>query len=122
MVASPATMPGERQYGTRFMSYLAIKYGPEKFVQWQSRSEDSKAFYATQFKYVFGRRLDDVWNDWIRFEHEFQQANLAAIQARSQAPHLVAAPDPAGKVLNDVRGFIRRFVAFASPARVPSRP
>ena len=24
-------------YGTRFMSYLALKYGPDKFVEWQSR-------------------------------------------------------------------------------------
>ena len=66
-------------YGTRFMSYLALKYGPEKFVQWQSRREDSKAFYAAQFKHVFGRRLDDVWNDWIAFEHEYQKANLARL-------------------------------------------
>ncbi len=66
-------------YGARFMSYLALKYGPEKFVQWQSRSEDSKAFYAAQFRHVFGRRLDDVWNDWIAFEHEYQKANLARL-------------------------------------------
>lgn len=66
-------------YGTRFMSYLALKYGPQKFVEWQSRSEDSKAFYAAQFKHVFGRRLDDVWNDWIAFEHDYQKANLAKL-------------------------------------------
>jgi hypothetical protein len=66
-------------YGTRFMSYLALKYGPEKFVEWQSRREGSKAFYAAQFKQVFGRRLDDVWNDWIAFEHDYQKANLAKL-------------------------------------------
>jgi hypothetical protein len=66
-------------YGTRFMSYLALKYGPAKFVEWQSRREGSKAFYAAQFKKVFGRRLDDVWNDWISFEHEYQKANLAKL-------------------------------------------
>jgi hypothetical protein len=66
-------------YGTRFMSYLALKYGPEKFVEWQSRHEGSKAFYAAQFKHVFGRRLDDVWSDWIAFEHEYQKANLAKL-------------------------------------------
>jgi hypothetical protein len=63
-------------YGTRFMSYLALKYGPDKFVEWQSRREGSKAFYASQFKKVFGRRLDDVWNDWIAFEHDYQKTNL----------------------------------------------
>ena len=33
-------------YGTRFFSYLALTYGPEKAVEWLRRSEDSKAFYA----------------------------------------------------------------------------
>jgi hypothetical protein len=66
-------------YGTRFMSYLALKYGPEKFVEWQSRREGSKAFYADQFKHVFGRRLDDVWDEWIAFEHDYQKANLAKL-------------------------------------------
>jgi hypothetical protein len=67
------------QYGTRFMSYVALTYGPEKLNEWLRRSEDSKAFYASQFKHVFGRPLDDVWNDWITFEHKFQEANLAAL-------------------------------------------
>ena len=52
-------------YGTRFFSYLALTYGPEKAVDWLRRPEDSKAFYAARFKQVFGRRLDDVWDDWI---------------------------------------------------------
>jgi hypothetical protein len=66
-------------YGTRFFSYLALKYGPEKAVDWLRRPEDSKAFYAARFKQVFGRRLDDVWNEWIAFENEFQKANLAKL-------------------------------------------
>jgi hypothetical protein len=66
-------------YGTRFFSYLALTYGPQKAVQWLRRGEGSKAFYAAQFKLVFGKKLDDVWDDWIRFEHEFQKANLAKL-------------------------------------------
>jgi hypothetical protein len=66
-------------YGTRFFSYLALTYGPEKAVDWLRRPEDSRAFYAARFKQVFGRRLDDVWNDWTRFEHDFQRANLAKL-------------------------------------------
>jgi hypothetical protein len=66
-------------YGTRFMSYLALKYGPDKFVEWQSRREGSKAFYASQFKQVFGKKLDDVWDDWIAFEHDYQKASLARL-------------------------------------------
>nr|NUR37100.1 hypothetical protein [Sphingomonas sp.] len=67
------------QYGTRFMSYVALTYGPEKLNEWLRRSEDSKAFYASQFEHVFGRPLDDVWNDWIAFEHKWQEENLAAL-------------------------------------------
>ena len=66
-------------YGTRFFSFLALKYGPEKTVEWLRRRDGSKAYYAAQFKHVFGRRLDDVWDDWIAFEHEFQEANLAKL-------------------------------------------
>ena len=64
-------------YGTRFFSYLALTYGPDKTVEWLRRSEDSKAFYSSQFKHVFGKPLDDVWDDWIAFEHKFQDDNLA---------------------------------------------
>jgi len=66
-------------YGTRFMSYLALTYGPDKVVAWQSRPEDSKAFYAARFKQVFGKPIDQVWNDWIAFENDFQKANLARL-------------------------------------------
>ncbi|MEO6255525.1 MAG: hypothetical protein ABIO69_01820, partial [Sphingomicrobium sp.] len=66
-------------YGTRFFSYLALTYGPERTVDWLRRGEGSKAFYPAQFKHVFGRKLDEVWNDWIAFEHQFQKANLARL-------------------------------------------
>ncbi len=66
-------------YGTRFMSYIALTYGPEKMMEWLRRSPDSKAYYASQFKHVFGKSLDDVWDDWIAFEHKFQEQNLAAL-------------------------------------------
>lgn len=66
-------------YGTRFFSYLALTYGPEKTVEWLRRSEDSHAFYASQFRHVFGRSLDSVWADWIGFEHKFQRDNLARL-------------------------------------------
>jgi hypothetical protein len=66
-------------YGTRFFSYLALTYGVEPTVEWLRRSEDSKAFYASQFKHVFGKSLDSVWADWIAFEHKFQEKNLAAL-------------------------------------------
>jgi hypothetical protein len=90
-------------YGTRFMSYLALKYGPDKFVEWQSRREGSKPFYAAQFKHVFGRRLDDVWNDWIAFEHEYQKANLAKLAQYPLTETIKLSPKGLGSVS---RGFV----------------
>ena len=63
-------------YGTRFFSFLALHYGVEKTVEWLRRSEDSKAFYSSQFAHVFGRSLDSAWDDWIAFERKFQKDNL----------------------------------------------
>ena len=70
-------------YGTRFFSYLALTYGVDKTVEWLRRSEDSKAFYSAQFKHVFGRPLDDVWDDWIAFEHKFQDEESRRARAIS---------------------------------------
>ena len=66
-------------YGGRFFSYLALTYGPERTVDWLRRPDNSKAFYAARFREVFGKRLDDVWDEWIRFEREFQKSNLAKL-------------------------------------------
>ena len=90
-------------YGTRFFSYLALKYGPDKAVEWLRRREDSKAFYAAQFKHVFGRRLDDVWNDWIAFEHAYQKANLAKLAQYPLTLTTPLAPHGLGSVS---RGFV----------------
>jgi hypothetical protein len=90
-------------YGTRFMSYLALKYGPDKFVEWQSRREGSKAFYAAQFKQVFGRRLDDVWNDWIAFEHEYQKASLAKLAQYPLTETVKLSPQGLGSIS---RGYV----------------
>jgi hypothetical protein len=67
-------------YGTRFLNYLAYHYSPEHVVQWLRRDEDSKRYYATQFQHVFGKSLEDAWDDWIEFEHGFQQDNLEAVR------------------------------------------
>jgi len=68
-------------YGTRFFSYLALTYGPEKVVAWLKRDEDSAPYYATQFRRVFGKSLGDAWREWAAWEHTFQAANLASVEA-----------------------------------------
>ncbi len=67
-------------YGTRFDSYLALKYSPQKLIEWYSRSKDSKAYYADQFEHVYHMPLNTAWNDWIAWEHTFQQANLRKVR------------------------------------------
>jgi WD40 repeat protein len=74
-------------YGTRFMTYLGHHYSPEQVIKWVSRPEGSKAYYAKNFKATFGLPLDQAWDDWIAFEKEFQEKNLAAIRTYPTTPH-----------------------------------
>ena len=67
-------------YGTRFVTYLANQYGPESLVEWFSRSDDSKRYFAAQFENVYGVSLDDEWSRWIEWEHRWQHANLDSIR------------------------------------------
>lgn len=68
-------------YGTRFMNYLALKYGPEKLIEWTSRHEGSYAYFASDFERVYNLPLSDAWDQWIKFEHEFQEKNLEIIRS-----------------------------------------
>ena len=74
-------------YGTRFLSYLAYTYSPEMLISWVRRQEGSQRHYTAQFKHVFGRPMDEVWQDWIDFEHEFQTRNLVAVRQFPITPH-----------------------------------
>jgi len=67
-------------YGTRFMTYLAYQYSPEKLIEWVSRRPGSRAYYSAQFRQVFGKSLEQAWADWIAFEREFQRQNLEAVR------------------------------------------
>ena len=67
-------------YGTRFVSYLALQYGNDSLLAWFNRTEGSRAYFATQFRQVFGRPLAEEWSRWIAWERDWQQANLAAIR------------------------------------------
>ena len=73
-------------YGTRFITWLARRYSPEKVIDWVSRRPGSRAYYASQFKQVFGLRLEDAWKAWEKDEHAFQTANLAAIRRHPLTP------------------------------------
>lgn len=66
-------------YGTRFVNYLCLTYGYDRLIEFYNRTEGTSAFFATQFKKVYGRHLRDVWNEWQQYEREHQQQNLALI-------------------------------------------
>lgn len=67
-------------YGTRFISYLALQYGNDSLLAWVNRTEDSKRYFSSQFRKVYGRSLGDEWSRWIEWEREFQRANLESIR------------------------------------------
>jgi len=68
-------------YGTRFVIYLADRYGPEKLLQWFDRSSGSEPYFSRQFRKVYGTSLDEEWGRWIESEKRWQAANLAKIRA-----------------------------------------
>lgn len=67
-------------YGSRFVSYLAFNYGIDKLKQWYDRSDSSYKYYATQFENVYNNNLRSEWDNWIKFEKDFQKENLSLIQ------------------------------------------
>ncbi|MFC1725624.1 hypothetical protein ACFL4T_08350 [candidate division KSB1 bacterium] len=67
-------------YGTRFFSYLGNKFGPEKLIDWTSRTDGSKRYFASQFEKVFNNSLDSEWSNWIDWERKWQEMNLDSIR------------------------------------------
>ena len=74
------TMTNAYLYGTRFISFLALKESPEKVIHWLRRDADSHGYYADQFESVFGKSIEQSWSDWIEWERRFQKANLSNIR------------------------------------------
>jgi len=90
-------------YGTRFMTYVALTYSPDKLVEWVTRQEGSRRSYEEEFERVFGLTLNAAWQEWIQFEKEFQQRNLDAVRKYETTPY----EDLSGRALGSVsRGFI----------------
>ncbi len=67
-------------YGTRFMTWLCYTYGPDKLLQWITRGENTKRYFASRFKQVYGIGMNEAWKMWIAEERKFQEANLADIR------------------------------------------
>jgi hypothetical protein len=67
-------------YGTRFFSYLSLKYGPEKLVNWTARRDGSSRWFFRQFQSVYGLPLAEAWDDWRAFEKEWYKENIIRIR------------------------------------------
>jgi hypothetical protein len=73
-------------YGTRFMDYLALTYGPQRLIAWWRRDAGSRRYYADDFKRVFGLSIEQSWQQWADFEHAFQQQNLRSVHEHPVTP------------------------------------
>ena len=73
-------------YGTRFMSYLAMTRGPETLVDWLKRRDGTERYFARDFERVYGKPLGQAWQDWIRWEHQYQAANLQSVREHPITP------------------------------------
>lgn len=85
-------------YGTRFFSYLGLKYSPQHVVDWVARKPGSKRYYADQFAQVFGRPLERAWAEWIEWEQVFQRENLAQIRQHPISAHRRLSADALGSI------------------------
>ena len=85
-------------YGTRFVSYCAYTYGPEKIVEWVRRTDGTRRHYSAQFKHVFGENLGDVWNEWIEWERGWQQTNLDTLAQYPLTKYRPLTDKPLGSV------------------------
>jgi len=83
-------------YGTRFMNYLALKYGPEKLIEWTSRLDGSDAYFTSDFNRIYDLPLSDAWQQWIKFENEFQEDNLAKIRVNPVTGYRELSAEPLG--------------------------
>jgi hypothetical protein len=107
-------------YGTRFMSYLALTYGPERVIQWASRAEDSKPGYAAEFKAVFGEPLPAVWSRWTTWERSFQQENLSRLSQNPITAYRAVTDKALGSVSTAIvdRESDTLFIAVEFPGQV----
>ncbi|MGH2568452.1 MAG: hypothetical protein ACRDGA_08950, partial [Bacteroidota bacterium] len=74
-------------YGTRFISYIAYQYGPEKLIEWITRTDESDRYFSMQFRKVFVSSLDKEWSQWVNWEHQWQRANLELIRQHPVTQH-----------------------------------
>jgi hypothetical protein len=66
-------------YGTRFLTWLCYKWGPDKLLAWVTRDENTKRYFGSRFSQVYGMTMENAWEMWIAEERVWQAANLKEI-------------------------------------------
>lgn len=105
-------------YGTRFMSYLALKYGPETVIEWTARQPGSRAYFASQFEAVYGLPLTEAWQNWIDWEHQWQENNLDAVRKNPVTSFRPLSPTALGSVSRAHYDSGNLYVAVNYPGQV----
>ena len=85
-------------YGTRFVNYLTKEYGYDNLISFYNRTADSRTFFGSQFKKVYGQPLRKVWNAWKEDEQAHQEENLAAVREYPVTETTPLTRDPMGSV------------------------
>ena len=85
-------------YGTRFVNYLAYRYGPEKVLDWFRRADGTRRYFSTQFRQTYGVSLSEEWSNWVEWEHDWQRTNLDSIRRFPTTPYRILSDGSLGSV------------------------
>ena len=108
-------------YGTRFVSYLAYKYGPDQLLNWIKRKEGSKRGFASSFKQIFEIPISESWNNWIEFEKQFQNNNIEKLNETAISKDELISDKVLGGVSHAFHDKKRNkiYVAVNYPGKIP---
>ncbi len=74
-------------YGERFCTYLSIKYGAHKLIDWfKEEPDDFYDGFINKFENIYGISLDDAWNNFISNEKKFEGQNIKRIESAGLTP------------------------------------
>lgn len=69
-------------YGSRFASYLTLKYGPEKLIEWfRTESDECYQNFESKFFDIYDLKMVSAWNEFVIFEKNFQKTNIQKLNA-----------------------------------------
>lgn len=72
-------------YGGRFVAYLSIIYGNEKLLDWfRTKPGDAYSGFEGKFKKTFNIDFDKAWDEFIKYEMDFQNDNIKILEQAEQ--------------------------------------